>query len=215
MARQYRRDLIGHFITNRQRTQQPCTHACCRGYRVHPKNYPTILPDRTLRQASDHDLAEHFDKVSAGDTPEDERARAQILHEFERRDAQAEQQRRHREAVQAGQAARKMEREAETERLYLQAEEYTRGNWTNAKGSVALVSDREILTGREAVFQRYASEEAKEFFRSNPRPTAAYFRGRDTRYQGAYTERPKRPARGPAGRSTRRRDAFNAKVWRA
>jgi hypothetical protein len=71
-----------------------------------------------------------------------------------------------------------------------------------------MVSDREILTGRQAVFDRYASEEAKEFFRSNPRPTAAYFRGQDTRYQGVYTERSLRYG-------SRRRAAFSAKVWRA
>jgi hypothetical protein len=77
-ARHYRRDLIGHFIRNRQRQQEPCTHACCRGYRVHPDNYPVILPKRTLRRASDHDLADHFDKVSKGDSEADRRAEAQM-----------------------------------------------------------------------------------------------------------------------------------------
>ena len=145
--------------------------------------------------------------MSGGESEEERRVTAQILHEMERRDAAEERTRQHKEAVMAGQAARKMEREAETERLYLAAEEYTRGNWTNARGSVRMVSDREILTGRQAVFERYASEEAKEFFRSNPRPTAAYFRGQDTKYQGAYTERPRY--------GSRRRAAFAARVWRA
>lgn len=46
MARRYydRRDLIGHWIRKQQRQQQPCTHARCRGHRVHPDNYPVILP---------------------------------------------------------------------------------------------------------------------------------------------------------------------------
>src|SRR6516165_9227829 len=98
MARRYydRRDLIGHWIRKQQRQQQPCTHACCRGYRVHPENFPVILPDRTLHRASDEDLAKHYRKVSAGTTSDDRRAELQILHEMERRD-RADLARRERE----------------------------------------------------------------------------------------------------------------------
>lgn len=191
MAR-YRRDLIGHFIEKQQREEQPCTHACCRGYRVHPDNYPTILPNRTLRRASDHDLAEHFDKVSEGNTPADRRATAQIMHEFERRDEVNRRRLTHREAVSARRAAQRLERESETERIYLEAEAYTRGNWVNLAGQRAGIFDKEILTGRQRVFDKYASEEAREFFRGTARPTAAYFRGKDTRYQGVYTMRGRR-----------------------
>jgi hypothetical protein len=175
-----RRDLIGHWIRKEQRTQRPCTHACCRGYRVHPDNYPTVLPSRTLRRASDRDLATHFQKVSTEDTPQARYAENQILYEMERRDRDEQQRAARREAVTAGRAARQMERESETERIYLEAEEYTRGNWTNLKGTARGIADREILTGRESVFQRYASEEAREFFQYTPRPTAAYFRGKRT-----------------------------------
>ena len=52
------------------------------------------------------------------------------------------------------------------------------------------ISDAEILSGREDVFIRYATPEAKEFFAENPRPTGAYFRGRDTRI--VYSDRPTR-----------------------
>jgi hypothetical protein len=202
-----RRDRIGHWVNRAQPAGNHCTHACCRNYREHPRGEPVIRANRSLRNVSDDDLAAEFARVSTGESEQEKRATAQVLHEMERRDEAAEQHRRHVEAVQAGRAARGMEREAETERLYLAAEEYTRGNWTNAKGSVRMVSDREILTGRQDVFNRYASEEAKEFFRSNPRPTAAYFRGQDTKYQGVYTERPRY--------GSRRRAAFAAKVWRA
>jgi hypothetical protein len=44
-----RRDLIGHWIKRTSPVQRMCGHACCRGYRVHPRNYPVILPDRLLR----------------------------------------------------------------------------------------------------------------------------------------------------------------------
>lgn len=73
MARDHynRRDLFQHFIRREQRTQRPCTHACCRGYRAHPEHYPVILPSRTLHRVSDEDLAHHFRKVSTGDSPQD------------------------------------------------------------------------------------------------------------------------------------------------
>lgn len=176
-----RRDLIGHWIHRDQREQRPCTHACCRGYRVHPDNYPTVLPSRTMRRASDADLSAHFGKVTQQDTPEARYAENQILHEMERRDREEQRRAAHREARSATRAAQRMERESEQERIFLEAEAYTRGNWTNLKGTARGIADREILTGRESVFQRYASEEAREFFRYTPRPTAAYFRGRDSR----------------------------------
>ncbi len=80
-----RRDLIGHFIRRRQRTQQMCTHPCCRGKRVHPDNMPVILPNKLLRRASDDDLAAHFRKVAHSDETDDVAAKWQILAEFERR----------------------------------------------------------------------------------------------------------------------------------
>jgi hypothetical protein len=175
-----RRDLIGHWITRRQREQQPCTHACCRGYRVHPGNYPVVLPSRTLRRASDDDLYAHYRRVYDQGTPESAYAEDQIMHEMERRDQAAQLARDRKAGRAAARAAARMDREAEEERIFLEAEAYTRGKWTNLKGSARGISDREILRGREAIFQRYASEEAREFFRYNPRPTAAYFRGKDT-----------------------------------
>lgn len=199
MAR-YRRDLIGHFIRRRQREQQPCTHACCRGFRVHPSNYPVILPDRTLRRASDEDLLEHYQKVSRGDSEQDRRAEAQILHEMERRDRETEERRRHRQAVGAARAARRQERDAEYERIKEEAEAATQGYLVNQAGRARGITDREILTGREAVFQRYASEEARNYFADHPRPTAAHFQGKDTSVP--YSDRP-----------SRRRSARPAEHW--
>lgn len=183
-----RRDHIGHWVRKAQPANRHCTHACCRGYREHPEHWPVILPNRKLRGASDQALGTHFQRIANDNTPKARRAELQIIHEFERRDeadrrarAREAQKAAHKEAVAAGRAARRMERESETERLFIEGEAYTRGNWVNVKGRARGIADREILTGREAVFQRYASEEAREFFRSNPRPTASYFRGKDTR----------------------------------
>jgi hypothetical protein len=165
-----------------------------------------ILPDRTLHRASDEDLAQHFGKVSREDTPQARRAEAQLLHEMERRDrieqrcretrqAREARQRQRRETVAATQAARRMEREAEAQRIRLDVEEQTKGYLVNREGRARGISDEEILTGREEVFRRYATDEAREYFATHPRPTAAYFRGKDTRVHERYTERPRRRGR--------------------
>jgi hypothetical protein len=86
-----------------------------------------------------------------------------------------------------------MAREADAERIRREVEAETLGYLVNAQGRARGISDAEILTGREAVFHRYATDEAKEYFRTHNRPTGAYLRyGRDTRVHERYTERPKR-----------------------
>ncbi len=197
-----RRDRIGHWVRTEQPANRKCTHACCRGYREHPDNWPLIPASRTLRLASDERLARHYDKVSADNDPRARRAELQILHEFERRDraetARIERE-RHRQAVAANRAAdraaRSQEVEAERERIRVRSEAATRGYLVNAKGRARGIDPDEILTGREAVFRRYASDEAREYFAVNPRPTAAYFRGQDTRVSERATE-PRRRKRG-------------------
>jgi hypothetical protein len=199
-----RRDRLMHFIRHEQATGRPCTHACCRGYREHPEHYPVILPKRTLRRASDEDLGRHFARVSAGTTGRERWAEAQLLAEMQRRDdvIRARRERAEARAERAGhragaRAGRQMEREAEAERIRRQAETETRGYLVTAQGRARGISDAEILTGRESVFIRYATPEAKAFFAENPRPTAAYLRtGRDTRVR--YSDRPTR--RRPPGR---------------
>jgi hypothetical protein len=205
MAYYDRRDNFRHWIRKEQRADRPCTHACCRGFRSHPEHWPVIPPDRTLHRATDEELERHYRKVNAQETPQARAAELQILHELERRDqadlarrdrARAREERRaqHREAVAANQAARRMDRESETQRIRLAAEEYTKGYLVTAQGRARGIADEEVLTGREDVFIRYATPEAKAYFAEHPRPTAAYFRGRDTRIP--YSDRPtRRPPR--------------------
>ena len=188
-----RRDLIGHWVRKTQPQRQPCTHACCRGYRSHPEHWPIVPPSRQLRRAPDEDLAQHFTKVSNDPSPEARYAEMQILYEMERRDAQTERRRSHREAVAAAGAARRMEREAEYERIKADAEAATQGYLVTAQGAARGIADAEILTGREDVFIRYATPEAKAYFAEHPRPTAGHFRGRDTRI--TYSDRPTRRRR--------------------
>src|SRR5262245_25681719 len=81
-----RRDLIGHFIRLKQPAQKMCSHACCRGYRVHPSNMPVILPNKLLQRASDDDLREHYQRVSRGGSNKEIEAQYQILAVMDRRD---------------------------------------------------------------------------------------------------------------------------------
>jgi hypothetical protein len=155
------------------------------------------------RTATDDQLARHYARVSAIENDKQARgAELQIIAEFERRDRR-DQRRREREAEQArrrearasAQAVKRTEAEVERERIRVDAEAATRGNLVNKRGRALGINPDEILTGRQAVFARYASDEAKDYFSSVPRPTAAYFRGRDTRYVERASE-PKRRRRG-------------------
>jgi hypothetical protein len=197
-----RRDQIGHWVRKEQPQHRHCTHACCRGYREHPDNWPIIPAKRSLRSASDEKLAAHYAKVTADESPQARGAELQIIHEFERRDREQVkrlEKERHRQAVRAARTAKAMELDAERERIRVAAEAATRGYMVNAKGRVRGINPDEILTGREAVFRRYASDEAKEYFASNPRPTASYFRGQDTRVVERASE-PRRRQRGVVSR---------------
>lgn len=193
-----RRDQIGHWVRRDQEIYRPCRHACCRGYRAHPSNWPLIPASHALRRATDDELARHYTKVGQSDSPRARGVELQIIHEFERRDRREMkrlEREQHRAAVAGNRAARRMELESERERIRVDAEAATRGYLVNAKGRARGIDPEEILTGREAVFRRYASDEAKEYFASNPRPTASYFRGQDTRIVERATE-PKRRRRG-------------------
>jgi hypothetical protein len=145
------------------------------------------------RTATDEQLGRHYSKLAnIENDPKARRGELQIIAEFERRDrrdqARREREQRareRREAAAANRAVRRTEDEIERERIRVQAEAATRGYLVNARGRRLGINPDEILTGRQRVFDRYASDEAREFFASTPRPTAAYFRGRDTRTRAA------------------------------
>lgn len=197
-----RRDAIGHWVAKRQPTDRHCQHACCRGYREHPEHWPVILPKRRLRSASEDALAEHFRRISWSEDPKARASELQILHEWDRRakaeEREGDRQRTRelrREAIATNRAAARQEREAEYERIKLDAEARTQGYLTNAAGRARGIADHEILTGRRDVFNRYASDEAKDYFRAHPRPTASYFRGQDTRIHAQAEGRRRQMAR--------------------
>lgn len=189
------RDMLGHFVKPKSERGKMCKHACCRNRRVHPDNMPVILPSRLLRRASDEDLAAHYERVQ-GDSPKDQRARAQVLHEMDRRDEaqKAKELRAH------GKFSKQLQQQDAVEASYVAAEEATRGNMLNRKGESRGVSPRTLITGRESDFERYASDELKEFYATRHRPTARSFTGADTRYVPRATE-PKRRRRGVVSHS--------------
>ena len=104
---------------------------------------PVILPSKLLRSASDDDLAEHYQRVQ-GDSKKDQRARAQVLHEMDRRDstAAAKKNREH------AKFSRQLAHGEAVEQSYVAAEEATRGNMVNKKGQARGVNPRTLLTGR-------------------------------------------------------------------
>jgi len=107
-----------------------------------------------------------------------------VLHEKERRDSEAEG-RKNREHAKF---CRQLEQGEAVENAYVHAEAATRGNMLNAKGRARGINPRTLLTGRESEFRRYASDELAEYFATHHRPTAASFRGADTRVHPKATE---------------------------
>jgi hypothetical protein len=184
-----RRDLIGHFVRKSRPAQQMCNHACCRGYRVHPKNFPVILPSRLLRRASDDDLAAHFAKVAHSDETDDVAARWQMLAEFERRDMREAARRRAAERHQARVRSRRSERQEAVEHAWRQAETATNGYMLNRAGLANNIDERSLFTGPESRARRYASEELLQHWQTHPRPTSAMFAGKDTRVYEKATPR--------------------------
>jgi hypothetical protein len=184
------RDLLGHFVAPRSRQGRMCSHACCRNRRVHPANYPVILPDRLLRRASDDDLGESYSRRSTTDA-----ARAQILHEMDRRDQQAIRRDNAHKRYQATLTARRLERAEAVDHAWLEAEQATNGNMLNRAGRAQGISDRALFTGPESVAVKYASEELLEHWQTHHRPTAAMFAGKDTRVYERYS--PPSPRRVP------------------
>jgi hypothetical protein len=182
LARYAVRDLFGHFVSPPSQRGRTCKHACCRGRRPHPENYPVILPAPYLRAASDQDLAMHFTRHA-----DNERVTAQVLHEMQRRDDLAA----HRNTVAKRRKERAFDRRmahAEViEWSWTEAEAATNGNMVNRKGLARGVDDRTLFTSDEAYARRYASEELLAWWQDHPRPTAGMMRGEDTRLGARYT----------------------------
>jgi hypothetical protein len=175
-----RRDLFSHWVRKDQPEHRPCTHACCRGMRPHPEGYPVIKRRWFLRYSSESEIFDYYGRHS-GDGPADQRIQAQVLAEMQRRDLADERRERTEQRRTARATARRLERAEAVEREWAQAEAATKGNMLNRRGREAGVDERTLFTGPESRARKYASEELLNYWEHHPRPTEAYFQGRDTR----------------------------------
>lgn len=169
------RDLLGHWVKPRSLREKMCPHACCRGKRVHPANFPVILPKQLLRQASDTELADHYGKHAHNGN-----ARRQIEAEMVRRDRRKASASRATDRARA----RASDRAAAKDALWLRAERATNGNLVNARGRKLGISDRRVLTNaRDA--ERYGTRELVEFLESERKHGGGHRLSRQRTYRGA------------------------------
>jgi hypothetical protein len=162
------RDLLGHWVKPREREEQMCPHACCRGRRTHPDKFPVILAKGDLRSASEAELLAHWERHD-----HDEKVSKQVLGEVDRRD----QLRKRNKHATANEHRTRDEFRAHLESEWTRAEEQTRGNMLNKRGEKAGIDPRSLFTGDEARVSRYASEELRRYFEDHPRVGASEFSG--------------------------------------
>jgi hypothetical protein len=180
MAAYNRRDLFAHWVRKDEPARRPCQHACCRGMRPHPENYPVTKRNAYLRWSSDAELTRFYGQHQ-GDTQDDQRYRDQILAEMQIRDERDERRAAAEERRTARASARRQERALMVESEWLAAETETRGNMLNRRGREARVDERSLFTGPESRARKYASEELLAYWEHHPRPTQAFYEGYDTR----------------------------------
>lgn len=166
------RDLIGHWVKPRSAEGEMCPHACCRGFRPHPDNFPVILSARQLRGSSERQLVYHLRKHGGSD-----RAVRQVVGELDRRENVTRRAARARERARGRRASADAEFRAHLENEWARAEEQTRGYMLNRAGQRAGVDERSLFTGPESRVRKYASEELRRYFEGHPRVSRAEFLG--------------------------------------
>src|SRR5260221_3748653 len=144
-----------------------CPHACCRNKRVHPENFPVLLPRELLRKAPEQDLIRHYEKVNDND-----RAAGQLLGEIDRRDQAGKRRTAARKATGTRNRARARERHELVEHEIRQAETATNGYMVNAAGRGRGVTAESLFTGSESRALRYASDDLLRYWENHPRPSA-------------------------------------------
>jgi len=162
------RDLLGHWVKPRTRQGKMCPHACCRNKRVHPENFPVLLPRELLRKAPERDLITHYEKVNDND-----RASAQLLGEIDRRDQAGKLRAARRQGAERRRFTRRVERQELVEGEITRAERATNGYMVNAAGRRRGVTAESLFTGKESRALRYATPELIEHWQQHPRPSAA------------------------------------------
>lgn len=160
------RDLIGHWVKPRSRQGKMCPHACCRNRRVHPDNFPVLLPAELLRRAPEKDLLYHYEHTG------NDRARAQVLAEVDRREQSERARAKGREAARGRAFARQLERRELIDHEIRQAEAATNGYMVNDDGRRRGVTPESLFRGSESRALRYASDDLLRYWEDHPRPSA-------------------------------------------
>jgi hypothetical protein len=151
--------------------------------RTHPEGYPVVKRRAYYRHVSDEELFATFGRHGA-DTRRDEKIRAQVLAEAQRRDVRNER----RAAAADRRRGRVVERQAERDRVFAEAETATVGYMLSRRGVEAGIDPKSLFTGQtpqaEARRKKYASEELLDYLERNP--WAIRTRGRAMTSQEAY-----------------------------
>lgn len=161
MARYNVRDLLGHWVKPKSAGGKMCPHACCKGKRVHPANFPVILPRELLRKASERDLMKHYQRMGADD-PTHDRARRQIEAEIDRREQAERRRAASAERAKDRRSIAAADREVAYHARFRQAEDATKGYMVTATGRARGITERQVLT-RKDVARRYGSDELLAF----------------------------------------------------
>ena len=166
------RDQRGHWTKPKTARGQLCHHSCCNGTRVHPEHLPVKIKRGYLRTLTEPQIERELDAyINFSETHE--QGMYQIMAEIDRRE-QWEKQRAHRKQVAVQRRrARDSEYTDEQYRLWLRAESATNGYMLSKAGKDRGINERTLFTGPERRVNRYASEELKEFFLTNPRLSRA------------------------------------------
>jgi hypothetical protein len=167
VARQTARDQLGHWVAPPSQRDHPCHHACCSGYRVHPANLPVRLDRKYLRSLSDAELERELVSYQ-GFNDTHERGFLQIIAEAGRRDESAERRTKARDRREQ----RASEYRDEVYRQWFRAENGIQGGvLLNKRGIAKGIDERSLFSGSDREFDRYASDELKEWVGSHPRIT--------------------------------------------
>jgi hypothetical protein len=170
------RDLLGHWVAPKARASGMCPHACCRNRRVHPDNFPVIMPKGLLHRATDRELWNHVSKYGHS-RPEAGEVGEQVIGELTRREEKQTRAALTRQRRAHHRATKDMEFRAHEENQWLAAEKQTSGVMLNRAGKAAGIDERSLFTGPESRVRKYASPELLNYFETNPRVSRAEFMG--------------------------------------
>lgn len=135
--------------------------------RAHPEGYPVVKRRAYYRHVSEEELFATFGRHSS-ESKRDEAIRAQVLAEAQRRDIRNERA----AAAAERRRGRVLERQAENDRVFAEAETATVGYMLNRRGVEAGVDPKTLFSGTTAAAdarrKKYASEELLDYFERNP-----------------------------------------------